>query len=40
MKFPNFDFSVNRLITHATGVFVYGCTEADIDGCKWNSSNK
>lgn len=37
MRFPNFDFTVNRLITHKTGAFVYGCTEADIDGCKWNS---
>lgn len=40
MKFPNFDFSVNRLITHTAGVFVYGCKESDINECRWNSSNK
>ena len=37
-RFKNFDFSQNRIIIHTAGVFVYGCSEADISSCKWNCS--
>lgn len=33
--FPNFDFQRYRLIEHKGGVFVKGCTELDINQCKW-----
>ncbi|OHT13139.1 hypothetical protein TRFO_16795 [Tritrichomonas foetus] len=39
-KYPNFDFGENRLISHSGGVFVFGCTENDIDTCKWNHANQ
>ena len=39
-KFPDFDFTQNRIIKHNDGVFVYGCTEKDIEVCKWNHSSK
>ncbi|OHT00722.1 hypothetical protein TRFO_32491 [Tritrichomonas foetus] len=35
-QYPNFDFSENRIIKHTAGVFIFGCTEADIAACKWN----
>jgi hypothetical protein len=33
--FPDFDFSTERLMMHAEGKFVRGCTEDDVTACRW-----
>lgn len=33
--FPNFDFSIDRLLSHKDHIFVKGCTEEEVLKCKW-----
>ncbi|KAK8878324.1 hypothetical protein M9Y10_005090 [Tritrichomonas musculus] len=33
--YPNFDFSIDRLLTHKDHIFVKGCTEEEVLKCKW-----
>ena len=34
--FPDFDFSLERLLIHRHDHFVRGCSEEDVVLCKWN----
>lgn len=33
--FPDFDFSIDRLLTHKERIFIKGCTEEEVLKCKW-----
>ena len=35
--FPDFDFSLERLLVHRDGIFVRGCTENTVTLCKWTN---